>query len=330
MSAQLRIGLLFFLALLVFAMWLATFASKRQERVIEGIAPLENRNFEGLTLVTVGSGGSFENHHRSGPALLVGHGETALLVDAGRGVSEALRAASVPARQPRHLLLTSLAAENLIGFDDLWLDAWLHHPREPLRVYGPPGTARFVAGIERAHRESARALGSAWQLEAPGGRLIAQDIEAPLRLEIGGIQIRSAAIAGGNQPALAWRFEHDDARGDATGHAIVVAPGGADADAIATFARGAALLVVEGVYGASLALAEEAGVPGIATLRREAATHLRLEDIGAIANRAEVGAVVLTRLRPPPVFDFQYENLVARSFGRGPVFVAADGESFTP
>jgi hypothetical protein len=39
--------------------------------------------------------------------------------------------------------------------------------------------------------------------------------------------------------------------------------------------------------------------------------------------------VVLTRLRPPPAFHFQYERLVRETF-RGPVEVAEDGEEFKP
>jgi hypothetical protein len=39
--------------------------------------------------------------------------------------------------------------------------------------------------------------------------------------------------------------------------------------------------------------------------------------------------VLLTRLRPPPAFHYQYENLVEATF-RGPVRVAEDGETITP
>ena len=339
MSANLRIGLLFFLALLVGAMWLATFASKRQERVIAGVVPLEAQHFDALTLITLGSGGSFENHQRRGPALLIGAGESALLVDAGRGVSEALRAASVPVQQPRHVLLSSLLPENVLGLDDLWLDAWLARPRAALHVYGPPGAPRVWWRSCSAHTTPARArCKTCGRLARRAASSSRHEVAGDARFTIGALQVTSATLSGGALPALAWRVKlRSDAgasslslTGNKTSHAIVTAFGGTDADAIANIARGASLFVVEAVYDASLALAEEAGLPNLPVLRAEAALHPRLEDIGALATRADVQAIVLTRLRPPPVFAFQYERLVAQNFRRGPVFVAADGDRFTP
>ena len=85
---------------LVVMMWVMTWASKRFERVASGIAPLESRQFETLTLVTLGTGGTFENPLRSGPSVAVGYGSEVVLVDVGRGVAESLRAAEIPVHQP--------------------------------------------------------------------------------------------------------------------------------------------------------------------------------------------------------------------------------------
>jgi hypothetical protein len=63
---------------------------------------------------------------------------------------------------------------------------------------------------------------------------------------------------------------------------------------------------------------------------REAEAHPRLEAIGALAARAGVRSVVLTRLRPPPPFASQYEGVVEDGGFRGPVYVAEDGERLTP
>ena len=60
-------------------------------------------------------------------------------------------------------------------------------------------------------------------------------------------------------------------------------------------------------------------------LAREGALHTRLEDVGGLAARAGVGQLVLVRLRPPPVYAFQYRRLVAESYP-GPVSVPDDGE----
>lgn len=335
MSAGLRLSVFLFLVLLVAAMWVATWASKRFEHAIEGVVHFERQVFDTLTLVTVGSGGSFVNQHRRGPALLVGHGDTALLVDAGRGVSAALRAVEVPPDQPRHVLLTSLLPENLLGLDSLWLDAKLAGAAQPLRVYGPKGTAHFLETLKAAHRSGAAALATAFELEDPdAGELQAFELAGGERFRVGALEVQAALLAGGALPALAYRIEApadaDGSGGRTAGRALAIAVSGNAPERVAEFARGANLLVLEAVYGASLQLVEEAEIPLSHGLRREAAMHLWLEEAGALATRAEVGALVLTRLRPPPAFAFQYERLVRESFRGGPIFVAEDGDRFTP
>lgn len=323
MTANLRIGVLLFLVVLVIAMWIAAFASKQQEKASEGVVPLDPRSFDSLTLVTAGTGGTFENHWRRGPALVVGLGEDVVLVDAGRGVSEALRAAAIPADQPRTVLLTNLAPESVLGLDELWLDAWLRSPTEPLRVYGPAGTASFVAALQSAYAVPSRLLRHAWAPPDAGGRIEVTELSGGELLSVGSLTVRSASLGGAAAPSLGWRIEGGE-------RAVAIAVAGSDEAAIVALGRGAHVLVLEAVFGASLDMAREARVQGIETLEREATGHLRLEDVGRVGREAEAHSIVLTRLRPPPVFDFQFENLVGESYRGGPVIVAEDGEAITP
>lgn len=316
-------GLLFALLLAaVVAIWVLTCVSERFERVASGVAALEPRSYESLTVVTAGTGGSFANHRRLGPAVAVGHGETLALVDAGRAAAEALRKAEIPASQPRAVLLTSLQPENTLGLDDLWLAGWLGGREAPLRVYGPEGTGALVEGLRRAHARDARALRRLWELPAAGGGLEARELSGEARLEIGGLRVRAAELPGGPLPALAYRFE-------AGGRAAVVAAAGWGDEALAELAAGVELLVQEAVYEASVEAALEAGAERAAVIEREAAHHPTLREAGALAARAGVRTLVLTRLRPPPVFDFQYTRVVGERF-EGRVQVAEDGASFTP
>ncbi|MDX1649693.1 MAG: MBL fold metallo-hydrolase, partial [Myxococcota bacterium] len=307
MSTTARLVVLAVLAAIVAAMWGLAVVSKRFERVAAGVAALDTRVFDRLTVVVVGSGGSFENPQRGGPAVGVGRGGTLLLVDAGRAVAEGLRAAEVPAHQPRAVLLSSLAAENVLGLDDLWLTGWLGPRAEPLRVLGPAGTGELVEGLRRAHAEAARVEGVAWALPSEGGRLEARTLAPGDTLELGGIRVRTAALGGAGLPALGYRFEAD-------GRAVVVATAGRDPEAVVGLARGADVLVVEAVVGAALDAAREAGVERLEVLEEEAARHPRLEEVGDWAARAGVDTLVLTRLRPPPVFASQYTARVGGGF----------------
>lgn len=318
MSGGLRIAVFFFLAGLVVLMWGATFVTKRHERVASGVAALPPRSFESLSLVVLGSGGSFENHLRLGPALAVAHGESALLLDAGRGVAEALRAAEFPAWQPRHVFLSSLQPENTVGLDDLWLTARLFGPAQPLRVFGPPGTAELVRGLQLAFAASAAAQAADWALAPTGAGIAARELRGGERIAVGALRLRATAVEGG----LAFRIEHG-------GKAIAAALAGTDRAAVVQAAAGADVLVLEAISGESLAQAAAAGAERIEILEREARKHWRLEEAGGVAAEAGARALALVRLRPPPVFNFQYERVVRQSF-RGPVLIAADSQVIEP
>lgn len=316
-------GLLFVILLVaVIAIWVLTCVSERFERVASGVRALEPKSFETLTVTTAGTGGTFENHRRLGPAIAVGRGETLALVDAGRAVAEALRKAEIPASQPRAVLLTSLQPENTVGLDDLWLTGWLGRPDAPLRVYGPEGTRALVDGLREAHAEGAERLRALWSLSEAGGRIEVRELEDGARLEIGPLRVRAAALPGGPAPALAYRFEAD-------GRSAVVAAAGWGEEALVALAEGAGLLVQEALYGASVEAAREAGAERPAVIEREAEHHPTLAEAASLAERAGVRTLVLTRLRPPPVFDFRYTWVTEEHFDGG-VVIADDGDAFRP
>lgn len=319
----LMIRLLLFLAAVVAVsvVWLFSCVSKRFEEVAAGALPLEPRSFRSLTVVTAGTGGTFENHRRLGPAVVVARGERMLLVDAGRAVAQALRAAEIPVQQPEAVLLTSLLPENTLGLDDLLVGRALAAGAPPLRVVGPPGTRVLVNGLRGAHARGLAAQQSVGLAEAPAVEVteVADDGE----VEVAGITARAAALPGGPVAALAWRLE------DESGRSVVVSSLGFAPEALVEHGRGARMWVHDAIYGAALDAALEQGAERPEVLRREAAWHTRLEDAGDLASRMGVRTLVLTRLRPPPVYDFQYEDVVEETF-RGRVVIASEGLELTP
>ena len=322
MNANLRMVVLGVMALLVAGMWAMAFVSKRFETVASGIAALDARHFEELSGVAVGTGGTFENHHRSGPAIAVGLGSDLVLVDAGRGVSEALRAVEIPAWQADHLVLTQLLPENTAGLFDLWLTGWLGPRETPLHVYGPVGTRAWLARVQAMGAEQGALLAERWALPTDGGRLEGHDVASESEVTIGAMTVTLRPLAGGDTPALAVRV----AAGE---HSIAVATAGHDPEGIVAFAEGVDWLWAGALYGASLDAAREAGADRMDVLQREAAAHLRLEDVGGLAARARARGLALVRLRPPPVFPSQYRNLVGETY-RGAVVIPEDGEVLTP
>jgi ribonuclease Z len=314
----------FVLALgVVAACWALTCAAWRFDQVAEGVLPLEPRDFPRLTLLTLGTGGAYENPARGGPATAVALGRRVVLVDAGRGVAESLRAAKLPVAQPDTLLLTHLLPENTVGLDDLLLTGWFEGRATPLRVIGPPGTRALVEGLAAAHAGAIAALGSALELPRAGASATALEIEDGWSEMDGALSVRAAALPGGPLDARSYRFE-------ASGRSIVVSGTGWAPDALVEFARGASVLVHEAAFVPGPEVARQLGIEAESErLRREAALHTGLADVGALAARAGVGTLVLVRLRPPPVYDLQITSLVDDSFD-GRIAIPDDGDEITP
>jgi ribonuclease Z len=316
MSRQVLFLVLFFV---VAGSWGLAIASKRLERVAEGVIPLDTRSFETLTVVAVGTGGTHENHHRLGPCIAIALGEELVLVDAGRSLGPALRGAGLPVAQPRTLLLTSLLPENTVGIADWLTTAALQTDRTPLRILGPIGTTELVGGLLAAHGAGLAAQLSL--LGLPPLEVEAEEIDASRDTEAGELRIHAAPLSGGPLPAIGWRLEGG-------GASVVVSGVGWDPDTVTELARDADLLVHEAISATALAAAAEANVPGIEVLQAEGALHQTVEGIGELATRAQVRALALVRVRPPPVFDFRfggYRSLMAANY-RGQIFLPEDGE----
>lgn len=301
--------------------WVITCGTWRVQRVAAGVVPLDPRVFERLTVVTVGTGGAYENPERGGPASAVALDAHVVLVDAGRAVAEGLRAAGIPVSQPEAVLLTSLLPENALGLDDLLLTGWLEGRPAPLRLYGPPGTRALAEALVGAHRRGIEGRGAALGLPAPGARFEVVEVDDGWQIRFGELEVRAAALPDGPLAALAFRFE-------GRGRSAVVGGTGWGADALAELARGANLLVHEAASTPPPELAGELGVTP-ERLRREAALHAQLGDVAALAQRSGVEALALVRMRPPPAYDLQVSAALGEHFA-GRVIVADDGDELRP
>jgi ribonuclease BN (tRNA processing enzyme) len=307
------------LAAVMAVSWASTCVIYRAAEIGDLVAPIEMRYSGNLDAVVVGSGNGFENPERMGPAIAIGWEKRLLLVDAGRGVAEAMRSAGIPLAQPEAVLLTSLLPENTVGLDDLLLTGWRQPRKQSLRVYGPPGTVLLCESIMRGHRIGIEAEARGRGLPLEGAILKGFDIEPGWTVELDDLVILASDLPGGPLPALAWRFER-------SGRSMVVAGAGWASAAVIEAAKGADFLFHEATIIPDADTAEEAGItidPDL--LRLEAELHTALSDVGDIAARAGVGTLVLTRMRPPPFYKFQITGAVGKTFG-GEVIVAADGQ----
>lgn len=307
------------------AAWGVTCFSWRFRELAENTGWIEPQSFERLTLVTVGTGTAYENPERLGPSSAVGLGDRVVLVDAGRGIAEALRRARIPVVQPDSVFLTSLAPENTVGLDDLLLTGWLTPRERPLRLVGPPGTVALARGIEQAHAAGIAARRESLALPAEGARFEAIEVGDGWEAKSGELSARAAALPGAPFPVLAWRFE-------GRGGAVVVAGSGAGSETgsevLVALARGADAIVQDGFWSESVEQAIEAGADDPDRVRREARLVTPLRRAGEIAQAADVDLLVLVRLRPPPIVALPFEQAVGEVYD-GRVLIAEDGQVVT-
>lgn len=320
-------GKLLFLGLIIGILilaWVGAGVLWRAAEMAEIVAPLDRRTAAEIEVVALGTGNEYENPERLGPSTAIVHGDAVVLVDAGRGLAEALRSAKIPVDQPAIVLLTNLLPQNTMGLDDLVHTGWLSGRAAPLRIVGPVGTRALVEGLEAAHAAGRVALGAALELPAEGGRFTAVEVGDGHAEDVVGLRLEARVLEGGPLPTLAWRFTTGE-------HRVVVSGSGWGRDTLASFAANADVLVHEAAY---LPTPEElagtgAEVPNPERLALEAKIHTSILDVGKLAREAQAERLVLVRLRPPPFFELQVRSLVANDY-EGEIVVPKDGEVVYP
>ena len=108
-------------------------------------------------VVMLGTGTPLPDPDRSGPSTAIVVNGTGYIVDAGTGVvrrAAAARDKGVQALEPTNLriaFLTHLHADHTLGLPDLILTPWIMGRKQPLELYGPPGTQAMVNHILEAY-----------------------------------------------------------------------------------------------------------------------------------------------------------------------------------
>ena len=294
-----------------------TCQSWRFRELAEGIAWLPDRSFERPTLVLVGTGATHENPNRLGPTTAVGLGSRIVLVDAGRGVAEALRHCAVPVTQP-----DTRAAHEPRAREHRRARRPRAHRLERAAQAGRCACSVRPARARSSKRSTPRTRRASRRSPRRAASIPPARASKPSRSRDGfaeardGLALRAAAAGDAPLASLAYRFE-------AGGRAFVVSGVRPDEERLVALATGATTLVGAGFFARSVDMAIEAGAENADQLRREAALDLPLEQLAAIATRAGVGTLVVTRLEPPPLFDEQFQTAIREQF-RGRAVIAEE------
>jgi ribonuclease Z len=276
---------------------------------------------DALRVLLCGTSSPMPHPTRAKACVAVFAGGRFWVVDTGPGAWNRLAVWQVDGRRIGGVLLTHFHSDHIGELGEFNMQTWVAGRPRPLRVYGPPGVERVVAGFTEAY-----ALDSSYRTAHHGadflppdvGRMEAVPIPGPASgsgpavvLDEDGLLITAVAVDHAPvRPAYAYRF-------DFHGRAVVVSGDTVKSEALVAAARGADVLVHEALSDHLVALlveeAARAGRDRIAKLLGDIPSyHTSPEDAAAVANAAGVRLLVLYHLAPPPP-----AALVERAFVRG-------------
>jgi len=269
-----------------------------------------------MDLTLLGTGCPQCDPERLGPASLVRHAGRAFLVDCGSGVTQRLVAAGSSGGALDAVFLTHLHSDHVVDLFQLVISSWHQGRDRPQRVFGPPGTQRFVDDLL-----------TLWRPE------LEQRIAHELRPSAAALAVEVTEIAAGeifrrgDLAVTAVAVDHLPVRHAfgfvfaAAGKRLVFSGDTAFCPALVEAARGADVLVHECfIHGAMKP------IPGVRTaegLRNVAAYHTLSSEVGKIAATADVRCLVLNHFVPTRFDKTALVAEVRRDYA-GPLVIGED------
>jgi ribonuclease Z len=265
-------------------------------------------NSPDLQVVLCGTGSPLPDPARASACTAVIAGGHFVLVDAGPGSWEVLDLANLPTARVDALLLTHFHSDHIGDLGEATTQSWIAGRAAPLEVFGPPGTARVVAGFAEAYAADVDARvahhGDPWMPRAAAGA-VAREIPMPEGtaatpvFERDGLRVTMFAVDHEPVfPAVGYRF-------DFAGRSVVISGDTMKAESVAVNARGADLLVHEALNRAmveqAVAVARRLGRERMAKLAGDIPDyHASPVEAAETAREAGVPHLVLTHLVPAP------------------------------
>lgn len=292
---------------------------------------------DGLHAAFCGTGSPMADRRRAGPCLAVVAGKRLFVFDSGGGASETLGQMGLLPGAIEQVFLTHFHSDHIDDLGALALQRWAGGgATTPLKVAGPPGVERVVAGFNEAY-----ALDATYRIAHHGAHIIAPSgaglTAAPFAfaegsdrlvvLDDGGVRITAFLVDHGPiKPAVGYRVDYKS-------RSVVISGDTVPTPTLEREAKGADLLVMEALskplVGELEAAAARANRPAVAQIMEDIQNyHTTPADAADVAKRSGAHALALTHLVPPlpsAVFDGLFLGDAAKRFD-GPVWVMRDGD----
>jgi ribonuclease Z len=307
--------------------------SKRQKASAETAETLLRG--DAITAVLVGTGGPFPSGRAQSCTALFVNGQF-LLFDAGDGAAKRLEALNLPVAQLTGAFMTHYHADHYADLGEVIDRSWIMGRRQTLPVYGPPGIAQIVDGFHRAYaleygyrtaHHGAERMPPQWA-KAEAVEFQADESELPAVVyDQDGVRVTAfAAQHPPIRPNVGYRVEY-------AGKSVVLSGDTVATDTLLEQSRGADLLISDvmamDVIRQMQSVGKTLGNEFTAHIMRDIRDyHIGTEELGMLAQKAQVKRLALTHLSPP----VDQRVLVHRFFKRpiaarysGEIYVGPDG-----
>ncbi|HEY4344512.1 MAG TPA: MBL fold metallo-hydrolase [Parvibaculum sp.] len=288
--------------------------------------------------VTLGTNsGPIPNPQRAEPANFLHYGDQNILVDAGDAASWQLAKVGVDVGQVQTVIISHLHFDHTSGLYAFLSLRYQEFITDPVTIYGPPGIKRVVDSLMAGmapNNETPSGLWS-WMRTSPEKIYTVVEIGDGATFSVGKIKVTAAenshySFAPGSEEAkkyvsLSYRF-------DAPDRSIVFTGDTGPSAAVEKLARNADLLVSE-IMDPDVALKkieEKRYIPFFAESAVKShfsKEHLSPTEVGLLASRAHVKALVLTHDALPDEAIPQAGKEIAANY-KGSVVFAKDLDKF--
>jgi ribonuclease BN (tRNA processing enzyme) len=256
----------------------------------------------------------------SNPANLVMVNETPFVIDCGMGVSHQLVTAGVPLEQVKYILISHHHSDHNLEYGNLVYNAWAAGLSTPIHSFGPKGIEEMTRIYWELNKFDVETRIADEGRPDPRPLLIASDITGD-GVVLQTPDVKVTAFRTPHPPIVdnfAYKFETPDGT-------IVFSSDTNYNPKLAEFAKGADVLVHEAIY---LPWVDRlvTRVKNGATLKKHLLdSHTAAEDVGRIAEAANVKVLVMSHLVPgePDVTDEQWSSEARKHFN-GRIIVARD------
>jgi len=261
---------------------------------------------DALRLLVCGSASPLPSEDRARPCLAVIAGGKFYVVDTGPGSWNRMALLRIPGEHIGAVLLTHFHSDHIGDLGEFNMQTWIAGRGAPLRVYGPPGVERVVAGYQEAYaldRGYRVAHHGAALLPAEDGLMQAQavDVQGGLRPVFSDGELRVSVFPVSHQPiepAVGYRFDYK-------GRSLVISGDTIKDPRLVEAARGVDLLAHEAqnqqIVGQMEAMAATLQRPRLQKLLGDIPDyHSSPVEAAEQASAAGAKLLLLYHLTPPP------------------------------